>query len=192
MPTEDVSPVVQQQAVNSDDAGGGLTDPPLVTPTGTNLFFLQMPTSAAPGTPLAPPVRVQVRDLAGAAVAGRRSRCRSAIRCSTPRFGHLVATGPTGIATFPALSISAPGEGYTLPATAAIAGGIATGVSVPFDISPGAVVVNTADSGPGSLRAAISPPTPRRASRRSRSILSAHVGAGDRVQTPLPDLSSSR
>ena len=95
-----------------------------------------------------------------------------------------------GIATFPALTISAPGDDYTLRATAAIPGGMATGVSVPFDISSGAVVANTADSGPGSLRAAI---LAANAAPGPDTITFNIIGPSAPVialQTPLPDLSS--
>ena len=50
----------------------GVTDPPIVTPTGSNLFFLQQPSNTAVNTPIAPPVRVRVFDNSGAALAGRR------------------------------------------------------------------------------------------------------------------------
>ncbi len=156
VPSEDVSPAVQQQAVNSDDVDDGLTDPPLVTPTGANLFFLQMPTDTVAGAPIAPPVSVQVRDLAGAVLPGTTvTLSLGSLVLDASLSGNVAISDPAGIATFPALAVSVPGEGYQLTATAAIADGAATGVSVPFDIVASTVVVNTNDSGPGSLRAAM-------------------------------------
>ena len=70
VPNENVTPVVQQQSVNTEQVEEGVTDPPLVTPTGSNLLFLQQPTSTAVNATMAPPVRVRVIDNAGAAVPG--------------------------------------------------------------------------------------------------------------------------
>ncbi len=119
LPSEDVTPVVQQQSVNTGDAREGVTDPPLVTPTGSNLFFLQQPTTTVVNATMTPPVRVLVIDNAGAAVPG----VAVMLSLNVPGVvisGNAAVTDETGVATFGALQINTPGTGYILTA---IAGG---------------------------------------------------------------------
>ncbi len=159
-PTTAVTPAVSSQAVDTTDTGSR-TEPPLVTPTGANLFFLQSPTSAVAGAAIAPAVSVQVRDnLSGLLVPG----APVTLSLATNPTGAILSSGFTvsdafGIATFPSLSVSLAGTGYTLMASATTAGVTATALSAPFDVVPAGppptVVVNTNDSGPGSLRNAI-------------------------------------
>jgi len=157
-PTTSATPTISSQGVGTEDAATGQTDPPLVTPTGANLFFLQMPGNAAVNAAIAPTVRVQVRDnLTGTPVAGAVVTLDFG---NNPGEASLAgATSATteldGIASFPALSVSAPGAGYTLVAAATTGGVTGTALSIPFDVFGSTVVVNTNDSGAGSLRAAI-------------------------------------
>ena len=47
-----------------------MTTPPIVTPGGLTMFFVQQPTTVQRGAAITPPVRVQVRDTTGAVVLG--------------------------------------------------------------------------------------------------------------------------
>ena len=132
VPNEDVTPVVQQQSVNTEEVEAGVTDPPLVTPTGSNLFFLQQPTTTAVNATMAPPVRVRVIDNAGAAVPG----IAVTLSLNVPGVvltGNAAVTDATGVATFGALQINTPGTGYMLTA---IVGGAtpASAQSSPFSV----------------------------------------------------------
>ena len=117
LPSEDVTPVVQQQSVDTEDAEAGVTDPPIVTPTGSNLFFLQQPTTTTVNATMAPPVRVRVIDNAGAAMPG----VAVTLSLNVPGVvisGNAAVTDATGVATFGALQINTPGTGYILTAVA--------------------------------------------------------------------------
>ena len=159
-PTTAVTPAVSSQAVDTTQTATR-TEPPLVTPTGANLFFLQSPTNALVGAAVVPAVSVQVRDnLSGLLVPGAPVTLSLATNpTGAILLGGNAVSDAAGIATFPSLSVSLPGTGYTLMASATTAGVTATALSAPFDVlpvgPPPGVVVNTNDSGPGSLRAAI-------------------------------------
>lgn len=133
----DVTPGVSSQAVDSEDAQAGVTDPPIVTPTGSNLFFLQQPTATAVNTPIAPPVRVRVIDNSGSALPG----VSVTLSLNVPGVvltGGSALTDETGVATFGALQIGTPGQNYVL--TASVGGGIpATASSAPFNVIAEAV-----------------------------------------------------
>ena len=134
LPTEDVTPVVQQQSVNTEDAEAGVTDPPIVTPTGSNLFFLQQPTTTVVNATMAPPVRVRVIDNAGAALPG----VAVTLSLNVPGVvisGNAAVTDATGVATFGAVQINTPGTGYILTA---LAGGTtpASAQSSAFSVLP--------------------------------------------------------
>ena len=159
-PTTSSTPTISSQGVNTD-APVGQTDPPLVTPTGANLFFLQMPSNGVAGAAIAPPVSVQVRDnFTGTPVAGAIVTLNLGNNPSEATLNGFesLPTGGNGIATFPNLTVSAVGSGFTLVATATTGGVAASATSTAFDMAspiPPGVVVNTNDSGPGSLRAAM-------------------------------------
>ncbi len=94
----------------------GVIDPPIVTPTGSNLFFLQQPTTTVVNATMAPPVRVRVLDNAGAALPG----VTVTMSLNVPGVvisGNAAVTDATGVATFGALQIDTPGTGYILTAT---------------------------------------------------------------------------
>jgi hypothetical protein len=115
LPSEDVTPVVQQQSVNTEDARDGVTDPPIVTPSGSNLFFEQQPTTTTVNTTMTPPVRVRVIDNAGAALPG----ATVSLSLNVPGVvlsGNVATTDESGVATFGALQINTPGTGYILTA----------------------------------------------------------------------------
>ncbi|MEZ5418324.1 MAG: LamG-like jellyroll fold domain-containing protein [Vicinamibacterales bacterium] len=115
----------------------GATEPPAVTTTGTNLFYLQQPSNVAPGAVMAPPVQVRIWDNTGAPLPG----VIVSIALDSPPAGVLlsgttsaVADGD-GIATFTALSVNLPATGLRLRATATSPGAVAAGTSAPFDVS---------------------------------------------------------
>jgi hypothetical protein len=114
----------------------GTTEPPVVTTTGTNLFFIQHPTLADVDTAIAPAVRVRVFDNTGAPLAGVTVN----LSLLNPPVGVSLAgdltqdTGMDGVATFADISVTAPAAGLRLRAEATFAGGAAGGTSEPFDI----------------------------------------------------------
>lgn len=128
----------------------GATEPPAVTTTGTNLFFLQQPSTVAPATLMAPPVRVRIWDNTGAplsgvavnlALCGPQSPLLPTVACPALPAGVTLSGTTTavadaaGIATFSTLAVSQPAAGLTLRATAASAGVVAAGTSAPFDVT---------------------------------------------------------
>ncbi len=152
-PTTAVTPAVSSQAVDTTETGTR-TEPPLVTPTGANLFFLQSPTSAVAGAAITPAVSVQVRDnLSGLLVPG----APVALSLAANPTGAILSGGNAvsdafGIATFPSLSVSLPGTGYTLMASATTAGVSAAAVSTPFDVvAPLAVTTTSVPEGIAGL-----------------------------------------
>ena len=128
----DVTPGISSQAVDTEDAEAGVTDPPIVTPTGSNLFFLQQPTTTAVNATVTPPVRVRVIDNSGASVPG----LTVTLSLNVPGVvltGNVATTDETGVATFGALQINTPGVGYIL--TASVGGTVpASAQSSAFDI----------------------------------------------------------
>jgi hypothetical protein len=130
---------------------------PLTVFANTGLIsFVQQPTQTVAGVAITPAVTVQLIDATGAVVPG--ALVTIAIG-NNPGGGTLsgtttAMTGATGIATFPNLSISMGGTGYTLLASSATgAGGTA---SNSFNVVPVVgFVTNTSDSGTGSLRQAM-------------------------------------
>ena len=150
----------------------GATEPPAVTTTGTNLFFLQQPTSVAPGALIAPPVRVRVWDNTGAPLPG----VTVSIALENAPSGVLLS-GTTsavanvdGIATFGALSVNLPATGLRLRATATSPGAVAAGTSAPFNvvaITPSFVQPPTAVN----VGAAITPPVSVRVTDNSGAVV---------------------
>ncbi len=124
VPETGVSLLVQQQAVDTAAMLAGETEPPVVTPSGATVFFVQQPTTGVVGTPLAPPVTVQVRDTTGTVVAGAQVTLALGANPggATLAGGGPLPTGLDGIATFASLSLDRVGIGYTLVASAAAPG----------------------------------------------------------------------
>ncbi len=119
----------------------GATEPPVVTTTGTNLFFLQQPTAAAVDAVIAPAVRVRVWDNTGAPLSGVSVE----VSLQNPPAGAVLSGATTavsdasGVATFATLSVNQPAIDLRLRAAAAVPGVVAAGVSAPFDIDTGDV-----------------------------------------------------
>ena len=135
-PETAVTAAISAQGVDILDPPGA-TEPPAVTTTGTNLFYLQQPTSALPGALLSPPVRVRIWDNTGAPLPG----VTVSIALENPPVGVLLSGTTTavadgdGIAEFTALAVNLPATGLRLRATATSPGSVAAGTSAPFDVA---------------------------------------------------------
>ncbi len=127
-----VTPVLQSQGVNTEDKDNGATEPPIVTPGNSTLFFVQQPTTVQRGANIAPPVKVQVRDGYGAVVPGATVTVALA---SNPAGATLsgttsALTDTEGFATFADLSLDRTGT-YTLSAAVT---GLSPVTSSPFTV----------------------------------------------------------
>lgn len=127
---------ISGQGVDPLDPAGA-TEPPVITTTGTNLFFLQQPTTVAvPGAIITPAVRVRVWDNAGAALPG----VLVTMALDNPAPGLTLGgtttavTDVNGIATFATLAVNQAGTGLRLRASATAPGVVAAGSSAPFDV----------------------------------------------------------
>ena len=112
-----MTPVVQQQSVNTEDARGGVTEPPIVTPTGSNLLFLQQPSNDRRST------RRSRRRCACARSTTRARRWRASTVTMSLNVPGVVLIGgvlpsPTQPASRPSarLQIGTPGTDYILTA----------------------------------------------------------------------------
>ena len=98
------------------------------------LAFLGQPTSTNAGASIVPSVQVAVEDTNGSVVPGATNTITIAIG-NNPSAGILggtaTATPVNGVATFPNLTISAGGKGYTLTASSA---GLTGATSAPFNV----------------------------------------------------------
>ena len=116
----------------------GTTEPPVVTTTGTNLFFIQQPTTADVGAAITPAVSVRLFDNTGLAAAGGRDSehvaSERAGRRAALGYSHRGDRRGTGVATFANLAVNAPAAGLRLRAQATFPGGVAAGTSEPFDV----------------------------------------------------------
>ncbi|MBI3925573.1 MAG: PD40 domain-containing protein [Armatimonadetes bacterium] len=108
-------------------------------PVATSLSF-SAPTSTQPsdvvvGNPITPAVRVSVLDQNGNLFPTNQTV--SLALGSNPGGGALQGAAPraavNGVVVFDGLSITAPGDGYTLVATGV---GLAPGTSIPFNVTP--------------------------------------------------------
>lgn len=118
---------------------GIMGNPATFTATGVvgganKLVFVVQPASVAVGAPIAPAVKVQVQDAAGNPVPGAANRITVQLG-SNPSGASLSGTTSVnavgGTATFSDLSVNKPGTGYTL---AALASGLVSAESAPFDV----------------------------------------------------------
>lgn len=134
-PATVVTAAISAQGVDILDPLGA-TEPPAVTTTGTNLFYLQQPTNSTPGATIAPPVSVRVWDNTGAPLPG----VLVSIALYNPPGGVLLsgttmaAADLDGIATFGNLAVNVAATGLRLRATATSPGVVAAGTSAPFDV----------------------------------------------------------
>jgi parallel beta-helix repeat protein len=135
---------------DTDDILGGKTEPePVVV---TPITFVRQPSVTAVGGFVPGPVEVLVQDNQGDPVAGATVTLELSSNPGDATLqGGAAVSGPTGHATFPSLRLDRLGTGYRLRATV---GQVKSVASDPFDIVS-LVVTSTADSGPGTLRAAI-------------------------------------
>jgi hypothetical protein len=131
-PNTVVTPGVSGQGVDVLDPSGA-TEPPIVTPTGSNLFYLQQPTVAGPSAPIVPAVTVRAFDNRGATLSGVVVTLALVEAGGATLTGNVATSDASGIATFPSLAVNTPGT-YQLMASAASPGVVATAVSAPFTI----------------------------------------------------------
>jgi hypothetical protein len=121
----------------------------------TNLGFMVEPSLTQVGTPIAPPVKVAIRDAAGNTVPTASGPVTISLGNNPGQAtlsGVLTANAVNGVATFSSLSVDVPADGYTLVASA---GNLTQGTSAPFNVVSAFVVSNTNPDGPGSLAQAI-------------------------------------
>jgi len=115
-------------------------------------FVTQPAASTTAGAPFS--VQVAVQDGFGNLIANSTASITVALGATVPGAtlsGTLTRAAVGGIATFDGLSLDVPGT-YTLVATS---GTLAGATSNAFNVINPLIVTNTADSGPGSLRAAM-------------------------------------
>jgi hypothetical protein len=147
-----VTPVVVAQGVNTIEAAGGSRTPPSAVPPARQVVFTQPPTEGSAGVPLSPPVRVQVRDNAGAVVPGALVTLLLAVNPGDANLsGNQATTDELGVAVFPELTVDRPGAGYRLSASV---GDLDPAFSAPFTI----VEACAADGGPSVSSYAVASP----------------------------------
>jgi hypothetical protein len=151
-----ITPVIIPQPVGSPEVLLGQTRPIAVTPNNSTIIFLQQPGNALVGQAIAPAVRVQVRDTAGAVLPGVGVTLSLGTNPGGASLlgGAAATTNASGIATFAALSLDTPGSGYTLVATAGVVG-ITPAVSAPFLVSAAPPVVFIASALPSPVATGI-------------------------------------
>ena len=119
------------------------------------LGFVVQPHDTETAILIAPPITVAITDAVGNTVTDAANQVTMTIG-NNPSAGTLSGTtvrnASFGIATFGNLQINNPGDGYTLQASAA---GLTGATSAPFNLLSPFVVRNTNDTGPGSLRNAL-------------------------------------
>ncbi|HEU4937884.1 MAG TPA: pentapeptide repeat-containing protein [Vicinamibacterales bacterium] len=157
VPGTTLAPIVVAQEIGTEDLAAGVTTPPITTTDGSTMFFVTQPTTAVAGVVMNP-VRVQVRDKSGAVLPSADvTLSLGSNPTETTLLGVLTrTTDATGVAVFDTLQINVPADGYRLRASASQGGtslNITPADSDPFSVR--LVVLNNADSGPGSLRNAI-------------------------------------
>jgi hypothetical protein len=99
----------------------------------TALEITGQPTSTVTGAPVTPAVQVTARDAEGRPVAGVPVTLAYGTNPgdAAPPSGNTATAGADGVATFPDLTVPAPGIGYTLVATA---GSVGSPQSDTFDV----------------------------------------------------------
>jgi hypothetical protein len=104
------------------------------TSGATRVGFLTLPSNSnVAGAPLTPTVQVEIRDASGARVT--TSTASVTLTLATNPTGAVLSGNSTqaqaGVASFPSLTVSAPGTGYTLLASS---DGLASATSQAFRI----------------------------------------------------------
>lgn len=149
-----LTPFVTQQAVNTTDVGAG----GVIQRYPASVFFVQQPTTTPLGFNITPAVTVQVRDQLGSPLPNATvmmSLVNPAPGGAILLGGEGAITDANGIAVFAALQVDRAGGGYQLEASVIDASSTIaiSNKSLLFDVP--LVVVNTNDSGVGSLRHAL-------------------------------------
>jgi len=145
-----------QDTVRVTDADGKFANAIVTVVPGAphHLRFTQQPSNTVQGMTIAPALQVRVEDQFNNTVTTATNAVTMAI-ANNPANGNLsgssTQTPVSGIASFNNLSIDNFGDAYTLNATSP---GLAFATSNSFNIL-GFLVINTNDSGPGSLRQTI-------------------------------------
>ena len=168
-PTTPVRPTIESTAINTQDLGDPTPEAPDATPpavTATTLLIVSQPVSADVLESLGT-ISVRMMRTSDTGTNPVQGATVVAGIVTNPSGGQLggqiaVLTSMDGYATFPNLTIDRAGLGYRLSFTASDAGALPV-VSTPFNVAleeadPGQnafLVTTTADSGPGSLRQAI-------------------------------------
>ncbi|CAG0960725.1 Heparin and heparin-sulfate lyase [Planctomycetaceae bacterium] len=119
-------------------AGGNPPGPP------AQLAFIAQPTVAAPGVAISPAVTVAIRDAAGQTVTTATDPVTIALGAnpgSSTLGGTLTMSPFNGVASFGNLTLSAPGSGYTLTASAT---GLTGATSSGFDVTAAGTIPNPA------------------------------------------------
>ena len=122
------------------------------TGIGHHLGFLVQPSSTVFGQTITPPVQVGIKDQFDNLVDTASDAITLAINPDVPLSGTLTRNAVNGVAVFDNLSINNLGTGYTLIASASA---LASAISDPFNIFDPFGVINSNNSGDGSLRQAI-------------------------------------
>jgi hypothetical protein len=124
------------------------------------LGFLTPPANAVAGAAFAPTVRVAIQDATGATVSAAQDSVTLTLGSPTPGVtlsGTLRVAAVNGVATFPDLSMTKAGAGYTLRATAT---GVTEATSAPFAVGPAPAVRLDITTQPPSTIAAGEPFAP--------------------------------
>ena len=130
-----VTPVIVAQAVNTEDAVAGSTEPPVSLPPSRRVVFLVPPAGGEADEPIVPAVQVQVRDEFSRPVEGATvilSLGNGPVGAELG--GNQAVTDGSGIAQFPALTVSPDGV-YSLVASVGGEQPPAPAVSAPFIIT---------------------------------------------------------
>ena len=127
----------------------GDTSPPFdILAGGANrLVFITPPTNRVVGQTFSPAIQVQVQDAAGNPVLTAFNAITLASSVAGTLNGNNVRGAVAGTATFGGLSIEAAGTGYTLTA---LASGLTSATSEPFDILPAATKIDITGQTPAA------------------------------------------
>ncbi len=128
----------------SSGALTGATSAPfdVTAAAASQLVFTVQPSTSAAGVAIAPIIDVAAKDAFGNTATGFIGNVTMAIGTNPPGTGVLSGTSViaavAGVAQFSTLNINRSAVGYTLSASAA---GLATAISAPFNITPGAATI---------------------------------------------------
>jgi VCBS repeat-containing protein len=115
--------------------------------TANRLVFITPPTNRVVGQAFSPAIQVQVQDAAGNPVLSANNAITLASSVAGTLTGNNTKGAVAGTATFGGLSIDAAGTGYTLTA---LASGLTSATSDPFDILPGSTKIDITGQTPAA------------------------------------------